>query len=59
MIGMNFGVMFNALRAHKFKTGPLGAKIGDGLVFMFVAGYVVGEIGLHVLETEGFVHGSY
>ena len=59
MIGVNFGVMFNTLRTHKFKTGSLGAKIGDGLVFVFVAGDVVGKIGLHVLETEGFVHGSY
>lgn len=59
MIGVNFRVMFNTLRAHKFKTWSLGAKIGDGLVFVFVAGDIVSEIGLHIFKTKGFMHGSY
>ena len=59
MIGVNFRMMFNAFWTHKFETGSFCAEIGDGFVFVFVAGDVVGEVGLHILNGKGLVHGSY
>lgn len=56
MIGVDGRVMFNALGTHELQAGAFGAEIGDGLAFVFVAGDIVGEIGLHVFEGEGLLH---
>ena len=59
MIGVNLRMMFYAFRTHKFQTRALCTKVSNGFVFMFIARNVVFEVGLHVLEGECFVHGSY
>lgn len=49
-------MVFDALGAHEFEAGHLGAEVGYWLFFMFVAGDVVCEVGLHVLEGECSLH---
>ena len=49
-------MMFNTLRAHEFKAGHLGAEVGNWLFFMLVAGDIVCEVGLHVLEGKCSLH---
>ena len=48
--------MFNALGTHELQTRSFRAEIGDGFSFVFVAGYIVGEIGLHIFDGEGLLH---
>jgi hypothetical protein len=49
-------MMFNALGTHELQTGAFCAEIGDGFSFVFVAGYIVREIGLHIFDSEGLLH---
>ena len=56
MIRVNRRVMFNALGTHELQTRTFRAEIGDGFSFVFVAGYIVGEIGLHIFDGEGLLH---
>ncbi len=45
-----------ALGTQKLETGTLGAKVSYGFLFVLVAGDVVAEVGLHVLEGERLLH---
>jgi hypothetical protein len=47
---------FDTFWTHKLETTALCAKVGDGLFFMLVAGDIVAEVGLHILECEGLLH---
>jgi hypothetical protein len=54
MINMLLGMNFDTFRAHKFEE--ISAEISDRLVWMLGATNIVGEVGLHVLEGESFMH---
>ena len=56
---MNFRVMLNALRTHKFQTRSFSTEISYWLVKMFVTRNVVCIVCFHILQSECFVHGSY
>jgi hypothetical protein len=47
---------FHTFGAQKLEAGTLGAKIGDRLLPVLVAGDVVVEVCLHVLNREHFLH---
>lgn len=50
---------FDAFGTHELETRPLGTEVSDGLFFVLVARNVIGEVGLHVFKTKGFVHDNF
>lgn len=48
--------MGDALGTHELEAGGFRAEVGDGLPLVLVAGDVVGEVGLHVLQGERLLH---
>ena len=57
MIGVDVGVTLHALWTQKLEASSLSAEIGDRFLPVLVAGNVVVEVRLHVLNGKGLLHG--
>ena len=58
MIGVDVGVALHALGTEELEASSLCAEVGDGFLAVFVAGDVVVEVGLHVLNRKGLLHAN-
>ena len=57
MIGVDVGVTLHAFGSQKLEAPSLSAEVGDRFLPVLVAGNVVVEVRLHVLNGKGLLHG--
>lgn len=56
MIGVYVGVTLHAFGTEKLEASPLRAEVSDWFLPVLIAGDVVVEVGLHVLNGKGLLH---